>query len=231
MKPLYLSKLKAIQVFEELENNDFKKVITLDDDYQQIREELLEYWNTLKKIIIKEYELDLKFGLKLYEVFNKYLDLNDDIIVSSNIEFWIYVNIHVIPEILKDRWLESSKNLTVRYFNHNKRNYSSSLWWYIHLSWQGSIEETLQVLEGNSTDTIVQLNERVGKGYVLPFTRALMKENSLRKSSMKIFRKLMVLNTLYKKSIEPRFYKDGYEGYVNMLFDKLNVSKKRRGSL
>ena len=48
--------------------------------------------------------------------------------------------IRVLPDIVYLRWLNSSR------FYSEPRSVAESLWWYIHLSWQGTVEETLRIL-------------------------------------------------------------------------------------
>ena len=53
--------------------------------------------------------------------------------------------------------------LWIIFYKKGVRLYSGKLWWYIHLSWQGDLEQTKSILINNSTDTILQIVERPGK--------------------------------------------------------------------
>lgn len=229
MKPKFLEKFEAHKVFEELEENDFNFKNNLNEKYTEIRKTLKESFDVISSRFRGDkdkYEIDMNFGLVLYEVLNKHFDLTNDMIIASNQSFWIYINLYVIPDLLYKRW--AGATLKTRYYNHAKRNWSSSLWWYIHLSWQGTEEETRTILEKyNSTDVIVQLTERSGRGYNLDLTRALMKTKYDFKVSASNFRVFMTLNTLYIKNVEPYFYEGGYLGYSKMLYEKL-IGKESR---
>lgn len=213
-----MSKIQAKIEYNKLREKNFKFTVSskdISEPYKRIREELVNIYNDLKKDY-STYNIDLRFGLALYEVLNKEFNLNNDMVIASNIDFWISLSINIFPDLVYDRWGDSVN----RFYNHNKRIWLLSLWWYIHISWQGSMDETFKILEGNTTDTIVQLIERVGIGYDLNLTRELMRGIKRHKSNSKVFRTVMVLNTIYFHTIEPEFFKGGYEGYVDMLFNK-----------
>lgn len=215
-----MGKLQAETEFEILIDKNFKAdVNTLDDIMIRIRTKLTKYYYDLKKSYTRPYEIDLLFGLNLYKVLNEELNLKNDKTISSNINFWIYFSMRVIPDILYDRW-GSQPN---RFYKHNKRIWPLSIWWYIHLSWQNNEEETYEILKNNSTDTIVQLNERVGVGYDINLTKQLMKRLSHEKEKTQLFRRVMVLNTIYIHTIQPKLFENSYEGYVEMLFEKAKI--------
>jgi len=99
------------------------------------------------------------------------------------------------------------------------------MWWYIHLSWQGTSEATYEILKNNTTDTISQLVERTGKnGYRVEMTRILMRKhyNVTKEMSaqqrMLLFRKVSKLTTARTKLIEPAFVVGGLESYVKDLY-------------
>lgn len=217
MKPNYLIKLDAKKEFERLLNSDFEDVDLNVDKYKELRSDLIKKYNELESLGNEKYKIDLNYGLFLYEFLNDLYNLDENMLLSSNMSFWYYLSLKVVPNIVYKRWKDSS--LESRFYKTNKRVWLFSLWLYIHLSWQGNKEDTYKILENNSTDTIVQVIERAGDGYDINLTRELMKSIYEEKSQSYV-RRIMVLNTIYLKTIEPCFYNGGYKGYVNMLIKK-----------
>ena len=85
----------------------------------------------------------------------------------------------------------------------DSRLYLKSIFWYIHLSFQENPENTYETLKNNSTDTIVQLVDRTGKGYNLDLVREIMRQFGkipLTSGTSDLFRQVMKLNTAW---IEP----------------------------
>ncbi|WP_093072133.1 hypothetical protein [Salisediminibacterium halotolerans] len=189
----------------------------LINDFQSVLDDLgLEEEDVSSK---QNYRVDLEFGLKLYERLFSFQSFS--IRTASDNDFWRYLSVSVIPDIVFLRWgLNES-----RYWKEPRRIWLRTIFWYIHLSWQGSLEETRRILYDNSTDDIVQLVERIGSnGYREKFSRALMKyygsydkENKSRGQS--VFRKVMKLNTAKVETIEPELYAEGEEIYVRELFE------------
>ncbi|MNR31467.1 hypothetical protein D3C85_1489790 [compost metagenome] len=93
------------------------------------------------------------------------------------------------------------------------------MWWTVHLTWQGSEEKTRKVLENVTTDTVVQLVERPGKGgFRIDLTRLIFRMRRLRNPSQDQFRAIMKLNTAQIVLKEPVFCAGGLFGYVDALF-------------
>lgn len=215
-----ITKVQAREEFNKLIEQSFKvNESELSNDFKKIRNILVGEYNSIKNKYSKPYDIDLNFGLTLYKLLNEELDLVNDKTLASNIDFWIFISLKLIPDIVFDRW----GNQQTRFYSYNKRIWPLSIWWYIHLSWQGEHYSTYETLKDNSTDTIVQLIERVGVGYDLYLTRAIMSRLSKEEKKTQLFRRVMVLNTIYLQTIEPMFFKGSYEGYVNMLFDKAKI--------
>lgn len=98
------------------------------------------------------------------------------------------------------------------------------LWWYIYLSWQGSEDATIETLKENSTDEILQLVDRCGRGgYRVDLYRELMRKNGLveiaERRKNQLFRKMMVLNTARVQVLEPELTTGGNRGYVETLYN------------
>lgn len=215
----YMNKQEASRKYIKLEeiNFLFSKNPDYTEEYLKLRLELKNEFYIVSRNYVTPYLIDLHFGLKLYEIMNRTFDLDKNIVIASNLEFWIYISIEIMPDIIYKRW-GNRKN---RFFDSSKRVWIFSLWWYIHLSWQGSYEDTRQTIYKFSTDTIVQIFERSGSGFNLELSRELMRQLRHESNKTSVLRKVMVLNTIYLRTIEPKLYIDGIQGYVKMLFNKV----------
>ncbi|MEH6948052.1 hypothetical protein V7068_13480 [Bacillus sp. JJ634] len=220
-----LSKSDAKKKFENLhEANLEPKQLKYAD--KELREALLKTINEVQNPLYEEkttpdlYDIDLHTGLALYELLNDDFGFKDRLAAQDDI--WRYLSITIIPDIVyKRHGLKAG-----RYYEHPRRIWLKSIWWYIHLSWQGSKQATFEVLENNTTDSIVQLVERTGlNGYRVDFSRKLMAElydsykdlpGSQRTS---LFRRVLKLSTARTKIIEPSLIDGGTDAYVKGLFE------------
>lgn len=216
-----------------LEWVEVEKPIELTKSYEVLREDLLNAFEiSLKEVGIEgykikgnEYKVDLYFGLAFYELLNEKYEWNTRLASTDGI--WRYLSIKVIPDIVEKRWGLNPSH----FWKESRRIWLKALWWYIHLSWQGSTEATLKVIEKNTTDEIVQLIERSGSnGYRVKLYRQIMKQygnlNSFEKTRKSgLFRKVMKLNTAQTKVIEPELVAGGIEVYVKELFDYFEQRK------
>ena len=212
-----LLKMEAKVEFDKLVENNFNPISDIPEEYREIRIKLVNKFNELESLNFNKYKMDLHFGLYLYELLNSIFYFNEKMADASNMGFWYYLSIKILPDLVYKRWEE--KNLATRFYKTDKRVWLFSMWIYIHLSWQGSIEDTRIVLENNNTDIIVQIIERAGEGYEIELIRQLMKQ-IYQKGVQSLIRRIMVLNTIYLKTIEPQIFTGGYEGYVKMLIEK-----------
>lgn len=196
----------------------------LNENYEALRNQLTEGYLSIPSD--REYMKDLQFGLFLYNVLKieNGMTLRD----ASDDEIWIDLQVRVIPNIVAMRWGYEND---VRFYKTRNRLWLRSIWWYIHLSWQGDIEKTFEIVKRNTTDEILQLVDRTSKkGFDVNLYREIMLQYDERRDEYEfshrdnnqkgLFRKVMTLNTLYIQTIEPSLYEGGIKGYVNMLFDK-----------
>ena len=196
-------------------------------DYVALREDLcLIFDNALEQIGITveqisqknySYQLDLQFGIKLYSTLNQKYGMNVRLAATEGI--WRYLSVCVVPDLIEKRY---GKDHPDRFWKKPKRLWLRVLWWYIYLSWQGSEEETLAVLKDNSTDEILQLVDRCGRGgYRVDLYREMMLKNSkldpAERRKKQLFRKMMVLNTARVQVMEPELTVGGNRGYVEAL--------------
>lgn len=92
------------------------------------------------------------------------------------------------------------------------------MWWYIHLSWQGTENSTYKVLKDYGTDTISDFIERPGKGYRLALYRSLMKEYSkVDTKSANLFNRIQKQNLVNCRNVEPALTEGAELGYVKRL--------------
>ena len=163
------------------------------------------------------YQVDYVFGLKLYALLNNKYGMN--LRIATNTGVWRFLSIMVVPDIISMRYGTDHPD---RYWKKPKRLWLRVLWWYIHLSWQGDDASTAKTLEDNSTDEILQLVDRCGRGgYRVELYRELMRQHAeidltLRRKS-KVFRKTMVLNTARTQVMEPLLVDGGAKEYITEL--------------
>lgn len=225
MKWKHLSKNESHSIMESW--TEVEEPSGLNRDYRNLREDLITAFEEALlnadiengKIKGNEYKTDLHFGLALYDLLNDKYKFN--IRMASTDGIWRYLSIAVIPDIVGKRWGLNPG----RFWRESRRMWLKALWWYIHLSWQGSTEATLEVVKGNTTDEIVQLVERSGSdGYRVELYRQIMRyygslaaEQKARNSEL--FRKVMKLNTARIKVVEPDLVSGGVQVYVKELFE------------
>ena len=175
-----------------------------------------------------DYTIDLNVGFALYSYlsFDKpYFGFTNS--VANDDDFWRYLTCRIIPDLTYARYPDpKAGDVRInkkRFYAHTRRIWPKTLWWYIHLSWQGDEKSTRAVLRGLGVDTISQLIERTGKGYRLPLYRELMRSYStLPGKSSALFKRIQKQNTVDCKTIEPALMRDGERGYVQYMFIQLD---------
>ncbi|WP_141099401.1 hypothetical protein [Pseudomonas nitroreducens] len=194
-----------------------------NSDMEEIRRKLL--------LVVSPYNLtargnasgpgayDMAVGLALYQVL---AEAGIDVRVAADDGWWRYLSLRVLPDLVKSRW-ESAP--PVRFWKGRSRIWLRALWWTVHLTWQGSEDGTRRVLESVTTDTVVQLVERPGRGgFRINLTRLIFRVRSLRKPSQEQFRAIMKLHTAQVVLKEPKFCEGGVLGYVDSLFDDVGCT-------
>lgn len=216
-------------------NKDFDKLtINIDgiepinppNEFKELREKLIfardvlyEEYN-LDNANKLDYQFDVLFGLKLYEILID--DPNFSNRIAANDEVWRFLSIKVIPDIVHARWGMNASH----FYQTSRRIWLKTIWWYIHLSWQNNVQDTYDILINNTTDTILQLVERPGLGYNIPLFRELMKQYSNHQdSSRNLFRTVLKLNTAQVLTMSPELVEGGLEEYINNLFEMALIEK------
>lgn len=220
----------------------------LNGETVQLRQSLVTLFNTTLKEHTGEvgYALDLEMGLHIYSLLNPENGFTK--ILANDDDFWRFISMNVIPdltmirfpnseeqvEILRRKYVglsyggdvrpekNSARLRTKRFYAHSRRIWIKTLWWYVHLSWQGDAEKTRTILKNNGADIISQCIERTGGGYRLSTYRAMMKAYSKlpdKFRTSKMFRAAARLNLVRCVSVEPALIPGGEEAYAEKLFE------------
>ena len=192
------------------------------------------------------YNLDLRMGIKLYELMSPAkgfttIQANDD-------DIWRYVSVKVMPDITFIRYPNQPEDIDVlreyipdlsyaigvktekdsihikkkRFYSHTRRIWLKTLWWYIHLGWQGDSETTYTVLLNNGTNIISHFIERPGRGYRPALFRYMLYAYSLlpeQKDST--FRAAAKINLAKCVTTEPALTIGGELEYSKELFEEV----------
>lgn len=219
-----LSRKDAAEKFAELSKSNFQNILVSKEN-EKLRNDVLEFSDSfimqstnMNKL---SYKYDLYLALYFYKKINEIYNFSER--EAAQDDKWRYISLVILPDLVYKRWGDKES----RFYDHSTRMYFKSLWWYIHLSWQGSESKTLEILQDNTTDHVSQLVERAGNyGYRITLLREIMhyygeiEELPIGVSDRtNLFRKIMKLNTAWVKTMEPSLHFDGVKGYVKELFD------------
>ncbi|MFS7184367.1 hypothetical protein AB6848_02575 [Serratia proteamaculans] len=156
---------------------------------------------------------DMKVGLALFQIL---AEAGMDLRSAADDGWWRFLSLRVLPDLVKSRW-ESAP--PVRFWKGRSRIWLRAVWWTVYLTWQGSEQNTRKVLESVTTDTVVQLVERPGRGgFRIDLTRRIFEMRRQRNPSQDQFRAIMKLNTAQIVLKEPLLCDGGLFGYVDALF-------------
>lgn len=175
------------------------------------------------------YAIDLNVGLCLYEELCAQNGFTN--VLANDDDVWRYIACFVFPDITHLRYPPSNTDRSEghrlnskRFYAHTRRIWLKTLWWYIHLSWQGSAKTTYAVLKPLGTDTISDFIERPGKGYRLKLFRELIQAYSgVVKKSSDLFNRIQKQNLVNCTTVEPALTQNAEKGYVAQLFSQLNI--------
>ena len=196
-----------------------------DPSYSDLRDKIVEKYKEAEPK--GGYAIDLSVGLCLYEELS--LSSGFTNVVANDDDVWRYLSCKVFPDITYMRYPKPAQIYIrvnqKRFYSHPRRIWLKTLWWYVHLSWQGSKEATYMVLKSFGTDTISDFIERPGKGYRLGLFRELIKAYShVEKKSSNLFNIIATQNRVNCTTVEPALTSNGEAGYVSRLFSQLNIS-------
>lgn len=220
---------------------NYPELPSISSEYKTIRESIESFNATVRSDVIEsqatrpDYYVDAHLGLLLYEYLWTLPGFS--MRVAANDGFWRFMSIHVAPHVVAQRW---GKDNNDHYWSKPARIWLRSIWWYVHLCWQGDTESTRKVLESEhfNTDTILNLEERIGrKGtYVTAYRKIVfyysqvptekLKSFSASSKSKKddMFRVVMKLNTAKMVVIDPALCLGGEDAYAKGLFRDVGVN-------
>lgn len=213
-----LSTSRAMSIFENFTTTSFESPQVLSRTAIALKTDLEIAYQSIQSsvdVTKDKYKFDLFYGLEIYELLQTKYEFTERL--ASQADFWRYISVCIIPEIVCQR--HGLKEDV--YFKKAIRIWLRQIWWYIHLSWQGSRDATYAILEDNTTDTILQLVDRSGRrGFKINLTRHLMHELGTRSLPQKerVFRQIMKLNTAQLLLIEPELVIGGIPQYTDDLF-------------
>jgi len=199
---------------------------TIKDDYLKLRKDILTMVSSIKG---KEYQFDLPLALSFYEYTMSNMPGFNEAVAADN-DFWRYVCCCVVPDVIQAR----HGLVNTYYYQKTYRIYFQALWWYIHLSWQGSIEATKEALKPLNTDYIQALVERSGKdGLYLEVSREIMRQLALLPTEVRnkqmddknLFRRVMIQNTA-KNGCFNLIFEGKAKEYVYLLYKACGVEVK-----
>ncbi|MEG0835039.1 MAG: hypothetical protein RR413_06305 [Christensenellaceae bacterium] len=200
--------------------------------YADFRKELIQAFQTAMTESggKMNYLLDLRVGLRLYRLLSPGKDFS--VIQSNDNGIWRYISVKVMPDITYLRYPDPEKGIRdeggrlnhKRFYAATRRIWLKSLWWYVHLSWQGSEEATYEILKDNGTDNINKLIETPGRGYRVSLFRNMMLEYSkTAPHKVKDFAASTKLNNAKCVSVEPALTAGGEKEYAYRLFGELSM--------
>ena len=225
------SKIAAIDVMDDIAFNDLTnhwKIYDVaeesyDPSYKHFREELIScFKSTLEQTDGKmNYTLDLRMGIKLYELLNPSAGFTN--VQANDDDIWRYISVCVMPDITYLRYPKPEQGSVrinqKRFYSHTRRIWLKTLWWYIHLGWQGTHEKTFDVLKNNGTNIISHFIERPGKGYRTELFRSMMYVYStISTQKDTIFRAAAKINLAKCVTVEPALTLGGELAYSKKLF-------------
>lgn len=199
----------------------------LNPAYLDVRKKIIELFDKYDGLYSSEskrygYEFDSRFGLELYDYFTNTLGMTEA--EAANDEYWIYIQVAVVPDIMYSRWpLDEGKFRHSRFWKNTQRLYFKVLWWYIHMVWNGSIESTIKYL---APLDISQVIDRSGKdGTRLEVYREILHVYaSVPENRRKdLIGHVLMLNATYCSVIEPELLGCSLNEYVRGLYRELGI--------
>ena len=228
------SRIAAIDALDDVAFNDLVnhwsaydvEEATYDSSYRDFRTELVQCFKTaLQESGGKmSYTLDLRMGIKIYELLSPRTGFTN--VQANDDDIWRYISVCVMPDITYLRYPKPEQgSLRInqkRFYSHTRRIWLKTLWWYVHLGWQGTSEKTFNVLKNNGTNIISHFIERPGKGYRPKLFRSVMYVYStLPTQKDTIFRAAAKMNLAKCVTVEPALTVGGEDAYTAELFREI----------
>lgn len=208
-----LNTVLARRRHDELVAGGSPAAVGLTVDYQSLREKLIHEIAPFGDGIGAG-AYDVATGVALYRILG---EAGMNVRIAADDGVWRFMSLRVLPDLVVARWPGAPAD---RFWRGRSRIWLRAVWWLVHLSWQGDEEATRAVLTDFTTDMLVQLVERPGRGgFRVELMRTMLRERSHRKFSQDEFRALMKLNTARLTVTEPWFSEGGIAGYARELHD------------
>ena len=135
-----------------------------EDELQKLRDNIINFVDTEKLEDLaanRKTKFDIKLGLKLLE----WIDISPA--VASEPEIWAYLNIILIPDVIKLRWEKEDKVINRERYYDKSRNYLGKLWWGAYLSTKEDDKLFEYIKEHDEFDTFFdRANSRGYNGYI-----------------------------------------------------------------
>lgn len=206
----------------------------IDDSYTALREYIQNENSRIRKNSPKnsddKYFIDSQLGFSLYKYLWENFP-NFSMRVAANDGFWRYLSLKVAPDVVSQRWGKESDD---HFWSKPTRIWFRSIWWYVHLSWQGDYEATAKMLGTDlfTTDTILNFVERTGRyGTNIDVYREIIRiysqlNSKTTKNGEDLFRVVMKLNTAKMMVMEPALCEGGVLSYALSLFKDIGIQSK-----
>lgn len=216
-----ITRISARNLFSELLKAERFMPADLTPDYRRLRtvfkSELPPFSDTMAQ---NAGVYDIETGLRLYQIL---LAEGFNVRAAADDGIWRHLSLCVIPDIVEQRW---PKRQDDRFWRNRSRIWLRTIWWVTHLAWQGSVSATRGVMRGFTTDMVVQLIERPGRGgFRVDLSRALFMERSRHGVKQDDFRAMMKLNTARLIVIAPELVDGGVDGYAIRLREAVTGSR------
>lgn len=225
MKITPLSKHQAQQIWGEGTSIDPVSPDTLTPDEREIRAKIERTIALDRFSHLHKYSLDLELGLELYTKILSF-DCGMTPRMAADDSVWRQLGLRVVPHVIAIRWPADEEGVfpAGRFWQQPQRNWFKAIWWYVHLSWQGTHNSTSERLKKGSTDSIMHLVDRAGTaGYRIDFTRALMARLG-DPLSVEMLTRVLKLHTARMKCLEPTLHPGGVNAYVQGLITEIQGS-------
>ncbi len=167
----------------------------------------------------ERYPTDLKFALGLYRILTEEYGMTA--VEASDDGIWRFIQMDLVPGMIYNRWPGTGDRRINddRQWKNTRRIWLKTLWFYIHLSWQGSSDDTQKILSNNTSNDISQLVERSGSGYRLDLYREIMRQYAHADCRGELGR-VLKLNVAWCGTVEP-LLSGNLEEYVSSLFESM----------
>ena len=200
----------------------------LNEWYRSMRVELIRLFDEADSKCISlsrhAYDFDLSLAISLYGYM---AELGMTPIEASNDNVWRYIQMKVIPDQISRRWSPDNGSIRDdRFWKKPWRIYLKILWWYVYLSYNESLDHTMELLKYNSSNDISQLVERSGEGFRVEYIREIMRrfgELPPECHGKDTLSHILMMNNIMCTRIDPELNGLSVEAHVDELFKRCEM--------